>query len=103
MEEYKDKEALSEAYGKLFEATEILDRAYKKDPPSEYAKEQDHMTNEERAKFKAIFERHKVLFDGELGLYPHKKFHLKLKEDVVPVHKKLFLFPVQDELCSVEN
>ena len=51
------------------------------------------MTEEEHAKFKAILERHKAISDGELGLYPHKKFHLKLKENAVRVHKKPYPVP----------
>lgn len=51
------------------------------------------MTDEEGAKFQAILERHKVLFDGELGLYPPKKFYLKLKEGAVSVHKKSYPVP----------
>ena len=56
----------------LFEVTEILDQVYKKVTPSECANEQNHMSDEEQAKFEAILECHKVLFDGELGLYPHE-------------------------------
>ena len=93
MEEYESEEALAEAYAKLFEATEILEPAYKKVTPSECAKEQYHMTDEERSKFGAILERHKVLFDGELGLYPHEKFHLTLQEGAVPVHPKPYPVP----------
>ena len=51
------------------------------------------MLDEERTKFQAILEHHKVLFDDELGLYPYEKFHFKLKEGVVPVHKKPYLVP----------
>ena len=72
----------------LFEATEILNQAYKKVLPSECANDQHHISDNKRIKFQAILEKHKVLFDGELGLYPHEKFHLKLKKDAVPVHKK---------------
>ena len=46
-EDYEDEEALSEAYAELFEATEILDRAYKKVTPNECANEQDQMLDEE--------------------------------------------------------
>lgn len=46
------------------------------------------MTDEEQSKFQAILVPHKVLFDGEFGLYSHKKNHLKLKEDTVFLHKK---------------
>ena len=48
------------------------------------------MSNEERIKFQAILEKHKVLFDDKLGWYPHKKFHLKLKRGIVSVHNKLY-------------
>ena len=34
-----------------------------------------------------------MLFDGELGLYPHEKFHLSIKKDAVPVHKKPYPVP----------
>ena len=91
--QYKSEEALKEAYAKLYEAAEILEHAYKKVTPEKYTLEQDHMTKEERSKFDSILERHKVLFDVELGLYPHKKFHLQLKQGAVPVHKKPYPVP----------
>ena len=70
-EDYEDEEALLEAYAELFEATEILDQAYKKVTPNECANKQHHMLNEEQKKFQAILERHKFIFDDELGLYSH--------------------------------
>ena len=76
---YEDDEALLEAYAELFKVKEILEPIYKKVTPNKKAKEQDHMTDEGQTKFQAILEHNKVLFDGELGLFPHKKFHLKLK------------------------
>lgn len=51
------------------------------------------MKDEKRAKFQVVLEQHKVLFNGELGLYPPEKFHLKFKEDAVPVHKKPYPVP----------
>ena len=84
---------MREAYAELFEAQKILHRAYKKVTPAECASEQDHMSKAEREKFQEILERHKVLFDGELGLYPHEKFHLTLKAGAVPVHKKSYPVP----------
>ena len=69
-EDYGDDDALWEAYSELFEAAEILDRAYKKVMPSECANDQHHMSNKERIKFQSILEKHKVLFDNKLGWYP---------------------------------
>ena len=85
---YEDDDALCKAYAELFEAAEILNLAYRKVIPSECANDQHHMSNEERIKFQAILERHKVLFDGKLGRYPHKKNHLKLKKGAALVHKR---------------
>ena len=92
-EDYEDKDAFCEVYAELFEAMEILNQAYKKVTPRECANDQHHMSNEERIKFQAILEHYKVLFDGELGCYPHKNFHLKLKKDAVPDHKKPYPVP----------
>ena len=40
-----------------------------------------------------MLEKHEVLFDGKLGLYPHKHFKLKLKPGAIPVHKKAYPIP----------
>ena len=50
MEEYEDERALSEVYAKLFEVTQILERAYEKVTTKEYTKEQYHVTEEECTK-----------------------------------------------------
>ena len=57
-------------------------------------------------KYKSILEQHKVLFDGELGSYPHKQFNLKLKEGAVPVHKKPYPVPHKQHdifCCELHN
>ena len=51
------------------------------------------MTIGQKIKFKAMLERHKIMFDGKLGLYPHEKFKLRLKEGAVSVHKKAYPVP----------
>ena len=73
--------------------TDIKERAYREVTPTECADAQSHMTIAQRTKFKAMLERHKIVFDGKLGLYPHEKFKLRLKEGAVPVHKKAYPVP----------
>ena len=53
---------------------DILELAYREVTPEEYADAQDHMTNNQRSKFQKVLERHIILFDGKLGLYPHDGF-----------------------------
>ena len=72
---------------------EIMGRAYRKVSPDKCANAQDHMSNVEKEMFKAVLEKHEIIFDGRLGLYPPKKFKLKLKPGAVPIHKKAYPVP----------
>jgi hypothetical protein len=77
----------------LYESKTILERKYKKVTPKECADEQHHMSCEERIKFESMLEKHKQLFDGKLGYYPHEKLHLQIKQGTKPVHKKPYPVP----------
>ena len=44
-----------------------------------------------------VLDANKELFDRKLGLYPHKKFRLELKEGAKPCHKWAYLIPFQYE------
>ena len=77
----------------LFEIKTILERKYKEVTPKECADEQDHMSLDERVKFERMLDKHKKLFDGKLGYYPHEKLHLQIKQGTKPVHKKPYPVP----------
>ena len=70
---YEDKEHIAEVYAELSSAAEMSERAYNKVTPAEYALEQDHISVNEQTKFKTILEKHKIIFDGKLGLCLHKE------------------------------
>ncbi len=40
-----------------------------------------------------ILNKHKKLFDGSLGVYPHKKVHIDLKLEAKPVHHHAYPVP----------
>ena len=84
---------IANVYEELYEARTILERKYKEVTPAECTAEQDHMNDEEKQKFEKMLNKHKVLFDGKLGYYPHEKLHLQIKQGSKPVHKKPYPVP----------
>ena len=40
-----------------------------------------------------VLKKHESLFDGTLGVYPHKQFHIELEPDHTPVHARHYPVP----------
>lgn len=99
--DFEEEEVLLEMHAELFTATKILDQAYKKVTPNECAKKEDYILDEERNKFKSILECHKVLFEAELGLYPHEKFIWNLRKVPFQCTISLFQFLIKDVMYFV--
>ena len=74
-------------------AAEILQQKYQSMSTEEVAMLQTHLTESQKKQLQEVFERHKVLFDGRLGKYPHAKYDLKLKEGATPVFKRPYPVP----------
>ena len=55
------------------------------------------MNDEEKRKLKEVLDQNDTLFDGKLGLYPKKKFHIELKENTEPTWQKPFPIPYRHE------
>ena len=53
----------------------------------------NHLNTRQKADLLEILEKHKKLFEGTLGVYPHKKFHIELEEKVEPVHSRPYEVP----------
>ena len=77
--------------------TTILERAYHSIEPAEVAAAQKHMSATEKRLFEAMLNKHKTVFDGELGHYPHERIHIELTPGAVPVHKRAYQVPYQRE------
>ncbi len=41
-----------------------------------------------------MLNEHTKLFDGTLGVYPHRKFHIDLVPEAVPKHSRPYAIPV---------
>ena len=90
------------------EENEIRERSYKAVSPKEVITEQKHLSEQQKEQLHAVLSKHKSVFDGTLGCYPHKKIHIDLLDPAgqpfchrrpYPVafqHQKLF----QQELTS---
>jgi Reverse transcriptase (RNA-dependent DNA polymerase) len=65
----------------------ILSSKYEEVDPTEVAQQQKHLTVQQQQQLAQLLSKFPILFNGMLGLYPHKKVHLELKEGVVPVNK----------------
>ena len=78
-------------------ATDILESKYRKVLVNNVAASQEHLTEEQRIKLRDVLRKYKILFDGKLGCYPHKKNHLDLIDGAQPVHSKPYGVPYQQE------
>ena len=67
-------------------ATEILDAKYEKVDTSVVAEQQTHLTPVQRKELADLLKKYARLFSGELGCYPHKKIHLEVDPNAVPIH-----------------
>ncbi len=71
----------------------ILDAKYKQANIHDVAFNQNHLTLDQHCNLFNILSKHKKLFDGSLGVYPHKKVHIDLKPGAKPVHHRAFPVP----------
>lgn len=72
-----DDEAVGDEWMDSY-VTQILDAKYEKLDIDAFIKTQSHLNESQRAELKALIEKHSKLFDGTLGVYPHKKVHIEL-------------------------
>jgi len=52
------------------------------------ATNQKHLTPDQQNELKRVLDKYTYLFDGTLGVYPHKKFSIEIKPDAVPKHSR---------------
>ncbi len=75
-------------------ASEILDAKYEKVLVDDVIDQLDHLSAEQKNDLKRVLNEHTKLFDGTLGVYPHRKFHIDLVPGAVPKHFRPYAIPV---------
>jgi hypothetical protein len=73
--------------------TRILDAKYEKLDLDAFIATQTHLDKVQKDNLKSILRKHEKLFDGTLGVYPHKKVHIELHEGAKPVHARAYPVP----------
>ena len=74
-------------------AVEIIERKYEEISTKDVVKAQKHLTPLQQRMLKKVLDNNVELFDGKLGLYPHKKFKLELEENATPSFQQAYPIP----------
>jgi hypothetical protein len=77
-------------------ASEILDAKYDKELADDVIDQHDHLDAQQKDDLKRVLNEHTKLFDGTLGVYPNRKFHIELVPEAVavPKHSRPYAIPV---------
>ena len=74
--------------------SEKLDAKYEKVLVDDVIDQLDHLSAQQQNDLKWVLNEHTKLFDGTLGVYPHRKFHIDLVPEAVLKHSKPYAIPV---------
>ncbi len=85
-------ELFGEDWLKCF-VTKILDTKYEKTDVAEVVKELTHLNAHTKADLLWELRENKKMFDGTLGIYPHKKVHIGIGPNAKPVHSRPYPVP----------
>ena len=74
-------------------ATEILDAKYEWKDIEDVIKEMTHLTKSQQNDLLEVLQKHSSIFNGTLGLYPHKKLHIDIEPDAKPNYSRPYSIP----------
>jgi hypothetical protein len=74
-------------------ATEILDAKYERTDVVEVVKGLTHLNAHQKADLLQVLQENDKMFDGTLGVYPHKKVHIDIDPNAKPVHSRPYPVP----------
>ena len=74
-------------------ATDILDAKYEWTDVADVVDKQTHLNVHQKKDLLQVLQDNGKMFDGTLGLYPHRKVHIELLPDAKPVHARPYPVP----------
>ena len=74
-------------------ATDILDAKYEWTDVAEVVYKLTHLNAHQKKDLLQVLQDNNKMFDGTLGLYPHRKVHIELVPDANPVHARPYPVP----------
>eukprot|EP00957_Ditylum_brightwellii_P114593 8738052-Ditylum_brightwellii.AAC.1 len=69
-------------------ATKILDAKYEFIGVIDVVDRQDHLSQSQKDNLLSMLWNHQQMFDGTLGKYPHKEFHIDINPDAKSVYSR---------------
>jgi hypothetical protein len=74
-------------------AIAMLDAKYEFTQVRDVVDQLSHLNMHQKADMLEVLQKHRKMFDGTLGVYPHKKFHIDIDSDAKPVHAHAYPVP----------
>ena len=71
-------------------ATTKLDATYHKVDLEKVINNQKHLTEQQKKEMHKVLTKFTKLFDGTLGVYPHRKVHIELLSDAISKHSRTY-------------
>ena len=78
-------------------ATEILDAKYEFSDVMDVVNNQHHLDENQKKDLLQVLQKHQKLFDGTLGVYPHKKFHIDIEPNAKLVYARPYPVPLTSQ------
>ena len=88
-----EEEFLGEDWLDSYLSVPILDAKYEKADIDAVIEEQSHLSDSQKSDLRSILIKHEELFNGRLGLYPHRKIHIGVNENALPSHSRPYPVP----------
>jgi hypothetical protein len=97
-----EDELLGEDWLECF-ATRILDAKYDWTDVRDVVDKLSHFNAHQKADLLEILRENEKMFDGTLGVYPHKKVHIDIEPGAVPKHTRPYYPIPRIRLCTFKK